>query len=221
MNKAYLRNQLKAGCFMDDIFDFGPGQECEIFKAEKFQTGDEIIYIPDTHLNAIPRGTCITDDETIDEVIGNCYTGDDFVDECGGNQELAERLFYYCDWQHPSSALPEIDDEDGDDGEDCEPGIGDKAEPRLPRHLRPWTVRLCETVYDITLNAQHMCDYGDIEAEDSRGLFASILQWATEFEREHPGPWDEENYPGDYIDLIDEFACDKLIETYGKEPKNE
>lgn len=95
---------------MDDIFDFGPGQLCEIFKAKGFMPGDEIIYIPDTHLNMIPQGTCITDDETIEEVVGNCYTGDDFIDECGGDQELAERLFHYCDWQHPSSALPEVDD---------------------------------------------------------------------------------------------------------------
>lgn len=210
MTKSELRRRLKAGYLMDDVFAFGPGQECEIFKAERFRPGDEIIYIPDTHLNTIPRGTCIKDDETIEDVIGCCYTGDDFIDECGGNQELAERLFYYCDWQHPSSAVTEIEDE-----EEYEPPIGDREHLRLPRHLRPWAVRLCETVYDFALNAQHLCETGSVEVEDSRDLFSSILQWAIEFEREHPGPWDEEDYPGDYIDLVDEFACKKLTEAYG------
>lgn len=80
------------------------------------------------------------------------------------------------------------------------------------------TVRLCETVYDITLSAQHMCDYGEIEIDDSRGLFALILQWSMEFESEYPGPYD---YPGDYMDAIDEYAYEKLSETYGKKGTQE
>mgnify|MGYP000000644608 FL=1 len=112
MTKAELRDHLKAGYFMDDAFDFGPGQDCDIFKADQFVAGDEIIYIPDVYLNMIPRSTCITDDETIEEVVGNCYTGNDFIEECNGNLELAERLFWYCDWQHPSSAVDEIIDEE-------------------------------------------------------------------------------------------------------------
>lgn len=114
MTKAELQDHLKAGYFMDDAFDFGPGQDCEIFKADEFKPGDEIIYIPDAHLNEIPRGASVTDDEIIEEVVSNCYTGDDFIEECGGNEELAERLFRYCDWQHPSSALPEVEDDDED-----------------------------------------------------------------------------------------------------------
>ena len=210
MKKNDLRDYLKAGYFMDDAFDFEPGQECEIFKAEKFTPGDEIIYIPDTNLNMIPRGTCITDDETIDEVIGNCYTGDNFIECCEGDKKMAERLFDYCDWQHPSSAVPEIYDEDEDIADDME-------HLNLPRHLRPWTVRLCETVYDITLAAQHMIDTRMIENEDSRELFSFILKWAIGFEQEYPGPWDETENPGDYIDLIDQFAYEKLTERYGKE----
>lgn len=46
MTKAELRDHLKAGYFMDDAFDFSPGQDCDIFKADQFQAGDEIIYIP-------------------------------------------------------------------------------------------------------------------------------------------------------------------------------
>lgn len=56
MKKQELREYLKAGYFMDDAFDFGPGQDCEIFKADHFESGDEIIYIPDVYLNMIPQG---------------------------------------------------------------------------------------------------------------------------------------------------------------------
>lgn len=112
MTKPELREYLKTGYYMEDTFDFGPGQECEIFKADRFEAGCEIIYIPDVYLNEIPTGAPVTDDEVIDEIVDKCYTGDDFIKECGGDREMAERLFWYCDWQHPSSALPEIDDSD-------------------------------------------------------------------------------------------------------------
>lgn len=110
MTKAELREYLKAGYPMDDAFDFRPGQLCEIFKADHFKPGDDIIYIPDVHLNMIPIGSPIIDDEVIDHVVESCYTWYDFVELCGGDTDLAERLFWYCDWQHPSSALPEVDD---------------------------------------------------------------------------------------------------------------
>lgn len=114
MTKQELREYLKAGCFMDDAFDFGPGQDCEIFKADRFEPGNEIIYIPDVYLNMIPQGTPVTDDDDIEEVVSNCYTGDDFLEQCGGDAEKAERLFWYCDWQHPSSAMDEgaVDDDE-------------------------------------------------------------------------------------------------------------
>ena len=28
----------------------------------------------------------------------------DFLEQCSGKEELAKELFWYCDWQHPSSA---------------------------------------------------------------------------------------------------------------------
>lgn len=40
--------------------------------------------------------------EEIEEIIGYCYTGDDFIEECKRNVKMAEQLFYYGDWQHPS-----------------------------------------------------------------------------------------------------------------------
>jgi len=79
-----------------------------------------------------------------------------------------------------------------------------------PRELRPWTVRMCETVFDITLNTQHLCEAKRIVVEDSRELFLSILQWAREFEAKH---CDEQSR--DYIELIDEYAEDMLLGQYG------
>ena len=74
-----------------------------------------MIYVPDVSLNEIPLNRPITDQNELDEVIGYCYTGRDFVEECNGDRELAERLFWYCDWQHPSSAADEIQDEEDEE----------------------------------------------------------------------------------------------------------
>ena len=52
MTKAELRDHLKAGYSMDDAFDFVPGQDCDIFKADQFRAGDEII---DKPLRFFPR----------------------------------------------------------------------------------------------------------------------------------------------------------------------
>lgn len=76
-------------------------------------------------------------------------------------------------------------------------------------------VNLCECVYDIATMAQHLSEQGKIETEDSRELFGSIMAWAKEFEREHPGPWESREEEEDYIDAIDEFAEKKLLEKYG------
>lgn len=113
LTKDELELKLAEGSAMVDLFDFGPGQECEIFKAEKFSAGPQILYIPDVTLNQIPISEPVSDSrQQIEDILSQCYTGDDFIEECGGDAELAERLFHYCDWQHPSSALPELKGED-------------------------------------------------------------------------------------------------------------
>ena len=131
MTKQELREKLMSGQILDELFHFTRGQECLIFKADKFCAGDEIIYIPDIDLNEIPVDTNLSVDnsmmdelnrgwgpmtaqEQINLALSFCYTGDDFVDECGGDVEKAERLFWYCDWQHPSSAVDELDDDEDD-----------------------------------------------------------------------------------------------------------
>lgn len=115
MTKAELRERLLKGAVMDDLFESREGQECWMFKAPKFEQGDDILYIPETDLNNIPvaeRPTCY---EEIEEIIDQCYTGNDFIEECDGNVGKAERLFWYFDWQHPSAALPEIEDDEEDE----------------------------------------------------------------------------------------------------------
>ena len=117
MTKENLRIALINGHTMDELFEAATGQECDIVKAERFCSGDAIIYIPDLDLNHIPWYKPVPDD-LISDVISCCYTGDDFIEECRGNRFAAERLFEYVDWQHPSSAL----DGDGWDivvGEEC------------------------------------------------------------------------------------------------------
>lgn len=112
MKKSEVEARLKSGEKLGDLFDLRPGQECEIFKADQFVRGEEVIYIPDIELNEIPFDRPVEDAGELEEVLSCCYTGMDFLSECLGNEELAERLFWYCDWQHPSSAYPEVCDDD-------------------------------------------------------------------------------------------------------------
>ena len=114
LTKQELRLQLRQGHTLNDLLALGPGQDCEIFKADRFYPGDAIIYVPDVALNHIPLDRPITDSEELSEALSNCYTGQDFIDECGGDVEKSERLFYYCDWQHPSSAIDELADDEGE-----------------------------------------------------------------------------------------------------------
>lgn len=110
VTKDELRSLLMGGRTLDSIFAFGPGQECEIFKAPEFYPGDEIIYIPDIALNEIPIDKNIRADiEGIFDILGMCYTGNDFIEEAGGDLNIAEELFNFCDWQHPSSAMTDME----------------------------------------------------------------------------------------------------------------
>ena len=118
MTKVELKKALLAGHCMSEFFALQDGQDCEIYKAEEFATGDDIIYIPDIELNHIPWDKPVTgqgwqtDEEAVDDVVGHCSTGDDFVRDCNGDEELAEHLFWYVDWQNPSSAVDEVTDEE-------------------------------------------------------------------------------------------------------------
>ena len=117
MTKDELREKLMSGHTMDELFHYTQGDECLIFKADKFTLGDEILYIPDVDLNEIPMDEVVTDSKVIDCILTYCYTGDDFALKCrdfGVDENYAERLFWFCNWQHPFSALVEgwPDDDD-------------------------------------------------------------------------------------------------------------
>ena len=109
MTRKEIEIELRKGRTLDSILHFVRGQECMIFKADKFQLGDEVLYIPDIDLNEIPTDEDLSrNEEEIKGVLEHCYTGNDFVDLCRGKIKHAQELFDYCDWQGPSSALDEI-----------------------------------------------------------------------------------------------------------------
>ena len=110
MTVSEVKERILKGECLSDMFEFTDGQECEIFKGD-WNPGDEVIYIPDIDLNEICINrplVKILDEEEIKDVLSCLYTGKDYMDLADGDEELAKRLFYYCDWQHPSSAMNEI-----------------------------------------------------------------------------------------------------------------
>ena len=103
MTKKTARQLLTSGKTIQELFQLSPGQEGIIFKADNFSV-QSIIYIPDIDLNELCVNTRLKKDE-IEEALANMYTGQDFINECAGCRKMAEYLFDYVDWQHPSSAL--------------------------------------------------------------------------------------------------------------------
>lgn len=109
MTREEVKKRLLSGETLDRIFPLRHGQECEIYKADAFSATDDIIYIPDFSLNWLYDSP--SNEEEAGAMLDFCYSGNDFIDEAGGDPVLAERLFWYCDWQHPSSAIDEVRDE--------------------------------------------------------------------------------------------------------------
>lgn len=106
--KEELRAELKQGKSLDELLAFREGQECLIFKADAFYPGDKVIYIPDTYLNDIAIYDTDLAEMEIEEYLHYCYTGDYFIEMCGGGLELAERVFWFCDWQNPSTGYEDV-----------------------------------------------------------------------------------------------------------------
>ena len=46
MNREQVKEELLKGRTLEELFEFHPGQECDIYKGE-FSLSDEIIYIPE------------------------------------------------------------------------------------------------------------------------------------------------------------------------------
>ena len=111
MTKTEIAEKLRSGKALADILEFRSGDECEIFKEDRFLPGDTVLYIPDLRLNGLVTDRTVSEEE-IQNIIDNCYSGADFIAEANGDSELAKRLFLSCSWQHPSSVLPELDEDE-------------------------------------------------------------------------------------------------------------
>ena len=111
MKKQELAQYLREGKCLDEIFFLKQGADCTIFKADEFSASDDILYIPDMELNKINYFSSVKDEKEIREILDECYTGNDFMDICNGSERIAKELFSCVDWQHPESALLEVEDE--------------------------------------------------------------------------------------------------------------
>lgn len=110
MTKIELRKLLEKGMPLDTVMTLRYGQECDIYKADSFSARADIIYIPDVDLNnLLVHQDLSKDTQGICDILDCCYTGYDFMTLCKGRQDYAEELFDYVDWQHPCSALPEME----------------------------------------------------------------------------------------------------------------
>ena len=76
MTKKELESKILLGTPLDECFAFTSGQECEIFKADRFVVSDEIIYIPDLYLNELSAYVTyyspIDAPEVVQNVLGCC-----------------------------------------------------------------------------------------------------------------------------------------------------
>ena len=120
ITKRILRHLLEHGAQLDALFEFRPGQDCVIYKADSFfmEENDQVIYIPDIELNQIPIDRALSEWEIV-EILPYCYTTNDFLNAANGDVEKAKRIFANCDWQHPSTEALEMDMYDDDDPEQC------------------------------------------------------------------------------------------------------
>ena len=109
MTKQEIRAELENGAMLEDLLLFSAGQDCDIFKSEfNPSMPDEVCYIPDIYLDEIKAWEKNLTDEEIEELLSDCYTVQDIIDACEGNVTMAERVFNYIDWQHPSTGFDEL-----------------------------------------------------------------------------------------------------------------
>ena len=112
MTKDQLKERLKNGEYLEDIFEFTDGQDCLIYKGN-FEVSDNIIYISDIWLHELNVDSKATE-EDIEDIINCCYTGNDFMEECHNSESVAEGLFNIVDWHTPDiqDILDGYDEED-------------------------------------------------------------------------------------------------------------
>ena len=123
--KDELYSLLKNGAILDALLEMSDGQECTIFKADYFPEESDyniVIYIPDLDMNDVIYDRKMTLQE-LANAYANFYTAQDIIDICEGDEKKAKKVFYNCDWQHPSTEFTEMeifDEENEEDEEDIE-----------------------------------------------------------------------------------------------------
>lgn len=114
--KADVENMINKGMSIREIQDeigfedIGQGYGYKNYDAwdisvcNDFYASNLIVYIPEY---------CYTNDVVIKQIsIDCCYTREDFEKLCKKTTVNADFLFDACDWQHPSSLLDEISDDE-------------------------------------------------------------------------------------------------------------
>lgn len=112
MTKEQIRTHLLQGKHLDEFLTLMNGLDCRIYKANKFEISDQVIYIPDVESNNIcPIHWKLADlqKNEIEEALSHMYTGEEFLTECFGNERFARDVFKYVDWQHPCSVTCEAE----------------------------------------------------------------------------------------------------------------
>ena len=210
MTKKEVRERICESECLSDMFEFTDGQDCIIYKGD-WNPGDEVIYIPDIDLNEIcinRQLIKILDEEEINDVLSCLYTGKDFMELSDGDEELAKRLFYYVDWQHPSSALNEVlNDEDEDSVEKS----GD-----IDMNLNNTTLCMDNAIevtwiYEELASEHKIVYFGNRNTRDY--VKETIIDIAKDFEKEYgDSDWNEL----DYLDCLRKYAEPKLIKIFGR-----
>lgn len=207
-----VRERIIKGECLSDMFEFTDGQDCMIYKGE-WNPGDDVIYIPDIDLNEICINrplVQILDEIEIGDVLYCLYTGKDFMELADGNEELAKRLFYYCDWQHPASAINEVLDDEYEDSDEQSGGINMNSN---------YTTLCMDNAIEITWLYDELASEGKILSVKNVGnsdcIKEIIIGIATDFEKEY-GNGKIDYIENDYLDLLRKFAEPILIDYFGR-----
>lgn len=101
MNREELRKELLTKN-LPEVLPLIDGQECVIFKADRFEATDQIMYFGDVFLGEAYAPSEETREEYAKRVSEQAYTGEEILQEACGYMAVAEELFRFCDWQAPN-----------------------------------------------------------------------------------------------------------------------
>lgn len=169
MTIEQIEKELKSGKTLQDLFEFSAGQDCDIYKADSFVPGDEVIYIPDLKYNNV-----VTDRQLTDEEIKHLplYTGEDFLYECNGKEDAAELLFDWCDWQHP--CIKDIEQELNENGNLLHP-VGNSIS-----NSHNDEIRIAGIIFEHGKNDYGLWEGFNLSKEDENAIQQILMKYDTE-----------------------------------------